>query len=363
LIFPQSYRKTSPRVVLIYRITMQQKLEQSEANLRARFDNASEGFILTDRSGIIKIFSGNAAKYVFFHTGKILVVEQHLSNFIDAEKNGSVNEMIARILNGETIQFDRMHSKDGKDPIWLHFCKTPVRKEGNVVGICITIGDITERKRLEQEILHQKVQEQKKISRAIINAEEKERNYIARELHDNINQILAGTKMYLTMAGKNNKEVETLVSYPVKLIDNCMDEIRILARNHVTPLKDMDIKDQIRSLLDHLVTDGGIQMDFVYTVTHNLSDELNLNIYRIIQEQVSNIGKHAGAQRVSISVQEDGAFIRIIITDDGRGFDMTQKRTGIGLSNMINRIESFNGEIQLESYPGKGCTIQIKIPY
>jgi len=201
-----------------------QELAQSEANLRAIFDNASEGFILTDRAGIVKTFNGNAAKYVLFNTGKVLAVDQHLYNFIDPQKAGFVNDMIAKVLGGASIEFERMFLKEGAEPLWLHFCKTPVWEKGRVVGICITTRDITERKKLEHEILHQKVQEHKKIARAIINAQEIERNYIASELHDNVNQILAGTKIYLVHAGKDNADLEALIAYSngIKPVIRCV---------------------------------------------------------------------------------------------------------------------------------------------
>lgn len=338
-----------------------QKLEQSEANLRAIFENASEGFILVDRSGIVQTFNGNAKRYVLLNTGQELSAGQHLSCFIEGQIT-YVNDIIAKVLAGEIIEFDRFYNSAGNPPLWIHYCKTPVWENGVIVGVCIVTRNITKQKSLELEILDQKVQEQRKISRAIIKAEESERNYIAKELHDNVNQILAATKMYLTRAGKNNTELEGLITYPLQLLDSSMDEIRILAGKHVTPLKDLNLKPLVESLLTDLSKNKGIQTAFVYELPHSINDDLSLNIYRIIQEQVNNIGKHAQAKNVNISVQGEDAFIRIVIADDGRGFDVDQNRKGIGISNMINRVESFNGAVMIESCEGCGCKIQITIP-
>jgi signal transduction histidine kinase len=253
---------------------------------------------------------------------------------------------------------------------WIDFSITPVIEADRVTGICVTGRDITERKNtneslksMEQEILKQKIQEQKKITRAIIKAQERERNHIGQELHDNVNQILAGTKLYLGMAGKDAKMKE-LVKYPIELIDKTISEIRLLSSKNVTPLKNVNLKELLQILLDNLDTSTAIKTVFVYQVTDKtIEDELKLNIYRLIQEQLNNILKHAEAKNVSVSLKADDHIIHIIVTDDGKGFDVKKKRKGIGISNMMNRIESFNGEAEIVSSPGKGCKIKIKIPY
>ena len=73
--------------------------------------------------------------------------------------------------------------------------------------------------------------------------------------------------------------------------------------------------------------------------------------------------KYAEAKNVSISVKSDGQSIDVIVSDDGKGFDVKRKHVGIGISNMINRVRSFNGEIDIQSVPGKGCTTIMHIPY
>ena len=231
--------------------------------------------------------------------------------------------------------------------------------------------DISERKKaeenlrsMEMEILDQKVQEQKKITRAILKAQETERNYIGRELHDNVNQILAGTKLYLGMAGKQDSRIKNLIKYPLELIDSSINEIRLLTSKNVTPVRNINLKELIQALVDNLNKNTPIKTIFGYNIANNvIDDELKLNIYRIVQEQINNIVKHAAPSQASISIEGDGNIIRVIVTDDGKGFDVNKKRVGIGVTNMINRVESFNGKINIESSPGNGCKIQIEIPY
>ena len=93
-----------------------------------------------------------------------------------------------------------------------------------------------------------------------------------------------------------------------------------------------------------------------------MEDDLELNIYRLIQEQMNNIMKHAEANKVKVSLEATGNKLVMQVIDNGKGFDTKQKRTGIGISNMLNRIESFNGEMRIVSEPGEGCKIETVIP-
>jgi two-component system sensor histidine kinase UhpB len=93
---------------------------------------------------------------------------------------------------------------------------------------------------------------------------------------------------------------------------------------------------------------------------NRLTQELKLSIYRIIQEQFSNIMKHASADKADLQLKQDGDALHLVISDNGKGFDTTQKRKGIGITNIINRAELYNGSVQIVSSPGNGCTLHIK---
>lgn len=238
-------------------------------------------------------------------------------------------------------------------------------------GISIYIKDITEQheseenlKLLENKIEDQKIQEQKRTMRAIITAQENERNHLAKELHDNINQILTGAKIYLNLAGNKNEVLKELIKYPNELIDMSIKEIRMLCQKMVSPTKDFALNELIEDLVSSFKKNNEtINIVFDYSVVSVLlDDELKINILRVIQEQVNNIFKYAEAKNITISIKEANNEIAITVIDDGKGYDTNKKREGLGVSNMINRIESFNGKIEIKSAIGEGCKTFIQIP-
>ncbi len=217
---------------------------------------------------------------------------------------------------------------------------------------------------LEKIISEQKIQEQKKITRAVIIAQDKERSHIGQELHDNINQILAAAKIYLSVAAEEDEKVKELIKYPMILIENSIQEIRLLCQKLVSPIKNINLEALVIELLNILNQRTRVKTDFSYIVSKEfLSDDIKLNLYRVLQEQIGNILKYAEAKNVSISIKTTGKAIHLTIADDGKGFEVDKPRTGVGISNMINRIESFDGTFEIKSSMGNGCLTKISIPY
>jgi len=233
------------------------------------------------------------------------------------------------------------------------------------------LQDITDRKEaqrksksLEKKIREQKIQEQKKISRAIIKAQDKQRNYIAQELHDNINQILFGAKFHLGIAGRGDQNVKELIQPPLEMIDSAMHEIHLLCHNLAAPLKNTCLHEMIDKLISKQNKNSAAfpEINFSYMLPSELSDDLKLNIYRIIQELLNNILKHAQAKNVSINIATKENCLLVTIKDDGKGFDVEQKRGGLGLSNIMDRVTTFNGVVKLTSELGIGTKTEINIP-
>lgn len=370
------------RPVVLYGVTLDiTDIKEAEEKLRAAHDrllfhieNTPLGFIEWDNEIKPKSWSKRAEQLFGWPENEATSDQLDWFSKVYEDDLPWVSKIAKDLVTGKIERNSLQHrnyTRDGR-LIWCEWFNSVLKDEnGKVITIMSLVADITEKikaeealRRMEQEILNQKIQEQKKITRAIIGAQEKERNRIGQELHDNINQILASTKMHLQMATTNNETLKELVKYPLELIDSSIQEIRLLSSHQVTPLKDIDLQELVQSQLDNLKGNIGIQPELVYTMPDKMiDDDLKLNIYRIIQEQINNIVKYAEAKNIWISIQAEDKLISVRIEDDGKGFDVKKKRTGIGISNMMNRVESFNGIMVVDSSPGKGCAIEIKVPY
>jgi len=288
------------------------------------------------------------------------------------EDRAMVSENLRARLDGEkeSVHYEvRGRKKDGTR-IWTEVFGSRTVYKGNpaIIG---TLLNITQRKLTEQklrltleQLTDQKVQEQKKISRAIIKAQEKERNKIGQELHDNVNQLLASTRIYMNMVRKSVLVKKDLVNQAIEFTDKAIQEIRSLSKEHVTPVKNINLQELIQSLADQLRESTGLNISFECKLPElfKADNDLKLNIYRVIQEQLNNIHKHASAKVVKILMELKEKYIDISVKDDGKGFDISKKKKGVGISNITNRVESYNGTVAINSHAGAGCEMNIRIP-
>lgn len=232
----------------------------------------------------------------------------------------------------------------------------PVRAFGALV-------DITAQKRLAEKNLISKIEQQKEITRAILQTQEMERNRLGRELHDNINQILASVSLkleYYLEAPDNNLAI---ISNCYSSLLKAIQEARNLSHQMVLPrFSEKRLKDELERLIDNYNYKQFVELELSQMNEQFISPVIKETLYRIIQEQLSNIYKHAKADEIKISIDNDSDLVSLVVADNGIGFDMRQKSKGIGISNIFNRVEACNGTVEIIAAPGKGCTLRVKIP-
>jgi len=343
---------------------VEQVLQKSEANLHTIFDTTDTIYVLLDHDLRIISYNLRALAFAKNELGHSMEISEYLLDYFPLEKQPQFLHNMKEVLEGKHISYEVSYPQADHSFNYYHVRIFPISKgDNNIYGLMLAVSDITEEKLLEQKLLDQKIQEQKKIIRAVLQAQEIERNRIGQELHDNVNQILTTVKLYLELLKKNQEYDQDIVEKSKEFIDTAMQEIRLLSRQQVTPQKKSDIKELIEELTKRLNESTGTKFH-CRVGSHLLIDEdLKLNIYRIVQEQTNNILKYASASQATITINENKGNVYVSIIDNGKGFDPAIKRNGIGISNIINRIESYNGEVILESGPGKGCKLEIRIPY
>lgn len=240
-------------------------------------------------------------------------------------------------------------------------------QEGNITRLVGSMMDITERKELEKKLVKQEVDKQKQVAQAVVDAQEKERAEIGKELHDNVNQILSTARLYLELAKSDEKDRLSLIQRSYDNIYDAINEIRSISRSLVPPsIGDLGLIESIEDLVENIRATKKLYIEFCYSgnIDAILGQKQKLMLFRIIQEQVNNVLKHANARNIIIELMMDGHMIHLSVSDDGKGFDYEEVKNnkGVGLQNIASRTELFNGKINIVTAPNKGCKLNIHVP-
>lgn len=233
-------------------------------------------------------------------------------------------------------------------------------------AVLVLANDVTEQIRLEKELNEQRVNRQRQITEAVIVAQEKERTEIGKELHDNVNQILGASNLYINTAMTDEEMRQELLERSTELVSRAINEIRKISKSLITPgLREIGLIESIEDIIDDLKMTAvhmQIELDLQNISEEQIEDRRKLTLFRIVQEQLNNIVKHARATRVLIRLSIEGLNIVLTVSDNGVGFDPTRHRKGVGITNIISRAELFNGKVELQTAPDDGCTLSVSLP-
>jgi len=241
-----------------------------------------------------------------------------------------------------------------------------IYEAGKPVRLIGAIQDITERKKLEAQLLNEQVKKQKLINQATIEAQEKERSMISAELHDNVNQLLMSARLHIGAAKKSDIQEELLNKASDYLLQ-AVEEIRSLSKRLNTSIvKSVGLEQSIFDISRNMKQFNDITtiVNIDKNVIDKLTQEQQLVIFRIIQEQSNNIIKYSRAADATFSLAEKNNQCSLVISDNGIGFDKEkQKANGIGFINIFNRVDAYNGKVEIITFPDNGCTLNISMPY
>lgn len=343
-----------------------QYLRESEERYRELFNNNPMPMWVFDAKSLRFLEANAAAVQHYGYTQ-----EEFLSRSVaDIQQDIDSRDLLKEV---EAIRYSRDGIKKG---ILQH-----VKKSGEIIFVDIAwhsisykdqpavlalANDVTERILLENELNEQRVTRQKQITEAVILAQEKERTEIGKELHDNVNQILGASNLYINTAMTDDELRQELLERSTELVSKAINEIRKISKSLITPgLREIGLIESIEDIIDDMKfakEDLAIELDLQNISEEQIEDRRKLTVFRIVQEQLNNIVKHARATRVLIRLSMEGENIVVTVTDNGVGFDPSRHRKGVGITNIISRTELFNGKVEIQSQPGEGCTLSVSLP-
>ncbi len=316
----------------------------------------------------------NSLNDSLFNKGKYSQIQELQVKYETAKKESKLLEQTALIENSklESIAKDALLAKEKSQKyiITLIF--------GLFVLVFAVIIYNLRQKRKSTLLLIEKNEEigNRKISELIkqhqlnsikdkLDVQRDERHRIAQELHDGIGGSLAAIKLYIGSLLKEIK-VEGLDLIHDN-IDRVYKEVRTISHNltpaefELTSITDI-VQDYVNQISQHSKTEFILIANSTYD-WNKIDEKLQVNIYRIVQELINNIIKHAQATKVEIKLNINESEIKIEVVDNGKGFDVKSSANGIGVRNMKTRISNFGGNIEFNSTIGKGTSVVLKMPY
>ncbi|HJW04309.1 MAG TPA: PAS domain S-box protein [Azospira sp.] len=352
----------------------QEELRRNEKRLRAITAAMGEAVFVVDAAGLLRWMNPEA---------------EHLLGWGEAELIGkSIHEAIHRTSpDGPALPLEQCCShqalQDGKphrndDDLFL--CKdgtvvpvsyvgTPLIEDGKIVGAVAAIQDMTAQKLARQE-LQEARQRSQTLSAHLQSVREDERTHIARELHDQLGQMLTALKIDVTWLQERVSKAETACQDKIagmrRLIDDTLQWVRRMsAELRPIMLDDLGLTAALEWLLEEFSRRHGVPARLEASGQDDgLSKECSTAAFRIVQECLTNIARHARAQQVSVNLDIAGERLTILVEDDGVGFDPEARRQykHFGLIGIRERAEMLGGKCQLVSAPDAGTSVRVDLP-
>lgn len=341
-------------------------LEESQALFRSLVENINDIYYISDARGKMVYASPN----LFARTGytEREIIGQSYARLLTREDRRRVVEHYLRCVNNgtrDTTYEFRARLKNG-NAVWVEQATRIQRaKDGTVLEFRSVVRDVTERKRTEEL--------QKNFTKRVIEAQESERKRIAFELHDSIGQMLSSVKFRLhDLLGKTSPPSGNyrVLSDVDGLLEKTLQEVRRVSQNlRPSVLDDLGLISAVRTICEEFELRTGIRINLdVPPTLQRFPSEIELALFRIIQETLNNVEKHSGATELAVRIELQHSKLQVTVEDNGKGFnpklvhEKSDRTHGIGLESIQERAASIGATVHISSTIGSGSEITIRIP-
>jgi PAS domain S-box-containing protein len=325
-----------------------------------RFLNLSESlFCIAGKDGFYSHINPSFTNLLGFSEEEF--VSRPFIGFVHPEDRNDTLLRIKEIRKGKTVShfINRCQIQNGHFK-WISWTAILPDRKGDIYMVG---QDCTDKMNLQEELIEERLMKERSVMQATLYGQELERNELGKELHDNVNQMLGAAKLYLELALTEEMGTQFIIKGK-DIVVSAIEEIRSLTKTLVGPIvREISLVESVKDLIDTVRHGNGLLIRFrAQGISEDLPPNLKLMLFRIVQEQLTNILKHARASNISIAFKALPDSIRLRIKDDGVGFDPKIKKKGIGLSNISSRTQIYNGRFEIKSAPGRGCQLTVTIP-
>lgn len=340
------------------RMISDKEIKESEEKFRTIFYLGSDAMFITDINGKYLDANSETCKRTGYSTSKL----KEMTMFdLPVNDYANITQQYFEALqtNGSYIIETEYLLENGRS--------MPVEISGKTIyfhgekAILHISRDLTERKQMERKIM-----------RTIIETEEKERTRFAKDLHDGLGSLLSSINIYINMIKSgdlNEEEKISIVNITKSLIDEAILSTKEIANNlRPTVLSQFGLIASVKSFCEKINATGTININFKDNkLDHRLNEDIEIILFRVINELINNTLKHASAKNIDITIINKNQLLILQYHDDGIGFNLKEKleeeNDGMGLYNIMSRINTLNGNIDFQSKAGKGVNIEIKLRY
>jgi PAS domain S-box-containing protein len=332
-------------------------LRESEERYRELFENSKDAIYVHNLGGIYA--SVNRAAEELSGYSRAEIIGSPFWKFVAPEYVKQAREYLCKKLEdvGETTYETEIITKSGQR-VPVEVSSRFIYEAGLAVAVQGTARDITERKQTQLAM--------QTYSRRLIQAQEAERQKIARELHDEIGQILTAVKINLHKIQRSfdTTEWSPRIEESVDVVDEALSRVRELSLSlRPALLDDLGLVAALRWYIERFALRTGIKTDLTGRLDQGrLSRELEIACFRITQEALTNVARHARATRAIVELEQAPDALRLTITDDGTGFDVNsfdRQSSAIGLLGMTERALAIKGAVTIDSKLGKGTKVLV----